>query len=120
MLRPYRRTGAHGRAFGGKLAVFSCVLVTSHTASHGILFECITAYATSWVSTWPWQVLATLAKTFPLFAPTDTLMRDCLVVFAIGVVYKLIFVFLFISGTANASRTVPAEERQLKTGPEAA
>ena len=47
-------------------------------------------------------------------------MRDCLIVFAIGVVYKLIFVFLFISGTANASRTVPAEERQLKTGPEAA
>ncbi len=50
-----------------------------------------------------------MAKIFPLFEPSDTLARDCLVVFAIGVVYKIIFIMIFLVRTANASRTLPAE-----------
>jgi hypothetical protein len=50
-----------------------------------------------------------MAKLFPLFEPSDTLVRDCLIVFAIGVVYKLLFIVLFLSRTANASRALPAE-----------
>ena len=53
------------------------------------------------------QVLGSMAKIFPLFEPTDTLARDCLIVFAIGVAYKLLFVALFLAGTANASRNAP-------------
>ncbi len=50
-----------------------------------------------------------MAKLFPLFEPSDTLARDCIVVLAIGIVYKLLFVALFLSRTANASRAPPAE-----------
>ena len=65
------------------------------------------------------QVLASLAKFFPLFAPTDTLARDSLIVFAIGVAYKLVYVALFLSRTANAGRTPPAAAPKV-AGPESA
>ncbi len=55
------------------------------------------------------QVLSSMAKLFPLFEPSDTLARDCLIVLAIGVVYKVLFIALFLARTANASRALPAE-----------
>jgi hypothetical protein len=58
-----------------------------------------------------------MAKLFPLFEPSDTLARDCLIVFAIGVVYKLLFIALFLSRTANASRAPPAEGGPVSVGP---
>ena len=58
-----------------------------------------------------------MAKLFPLFEPSDTLARDCLIVFAIGVVYKLLFIALFLSRTANASRAPPAEGGMISARP---
>jgi hypothetical protein len=49
-----------------------------------------------------------MARIFTLFEPSDTLARDCLVIFAIGVAYKLLFVALFLARTANGSRSAPA------------
>jgi hypothetical protein len=45
-----------------------------------------------------------MARIFTLFEPSDTLARDCLVIFAIGVAYKLLFVAVFLARTANSSR----------------
>ena len=54
------------------------------------------------------QVLSTLSLVFPLFEPSNTLARDCLIIFAAGVVFKLLFVALFLSRTANATLAPPA------------
>ncbi len=45
---------------------------------------------------------------FPLFEPSDTLARDCLIIFAIGVAFKLLFFVLFFARTANATLAPPA------------
>ncbi len=56
------------------------------------------------------QVLSTLSLLFPLFEPSDTLARDCLIVFAIGVAFKLLFFVLFFARTANATLVPPANK----------
>ncbi len=62
-----------------------------------------------------------MAPTFPLFEPSETLARDMLIVLATGIVYKLLFVALFVLRTANATPTPPAanENEQGAAGPEA-
>ncbi len=45
---------------------------------------------------------------FTLFEPTNTLARDCLIIFACGVVFKLLFFVLFFARTANATLAPPA------------
>ena len=54
------------------------------------------------------QVLSTMSLLFTLFEPSDTLARDCLIIFAIGVAFKLLFVVLFFARTANATLVPPA------------
>jgi hypothetical protein len=41
------------------------------------------------------------------------LARDCLIVFAIGIVYKILFIMIFLGRTANASRNLPAEKDEV-------
>ncbi len=54
------------------------------------------------------QVLSTMSLLFTLFKPSNTLARDCLIIFAIGVAFKLLFFVLFFARTANATLVPPA------------
>jgi hypothetical protein len=53
------------------------------------------------------QVLTTLSQTFTIFEPSDTLVRDMLIVFGIGATYKILFALLFLVKTRGGSPPVP-------------
>ncbi len=53
---------------------------------------------------------------FPLFEPSNTLARDSLIVFAIGITFKLLFFVIFFARTANATLLPPSTGRNEFSG----